>query len=107
MREKKLKKHIGNIKLGPINWTHKTAIISYFIGRKEMWGKGYGSLAIKKICITAKKKGIKKIKAEIYEMNKVSQKVLEKNGFKIEGKLSSGIIFNNKRYQEHIYGKIL
>ena len=46
--------HIGNIKLGPINFFHKNAEISYFIGEKKLWGKGYGSLAIKKIIISKK-----------------------------------------------------
>ena len=41
------KKHIGNIKLGPIRFVHKSAEISYFIGKKELWGKGYTNKAIK------------------------------------------------------------
>ena len=41
--------HIGNIKLGPINFIHKTAFISYFIGEKSCWGKSYGSKAIYQI----------------------------------------------------------
>ena len=41
--------HIGNIKLGPVNYIYKTSDISYFIGEKEMWGKGYTTLAFKKI----------------------------------------------------------
>ena len=39
--------HIGNIKLGPINFIHKRGETSYFIGEKELWGKGYTTLAIK------------------------------------------------------------
>ena len=41
--------HIGNIKLGPINFIHKTAEISYFIGEKDLWGKSYTTMVIKKI----------------------------------------------------------
>ena len=51
------KKHIGNIKLGPINFIHKSAEISYFIGEKELWGKGYATKAIKLIIKIAKRKG--------------------------------------------------
>ena len=47
--------HIGNIKLGPINFIHKTAELSYFIGEKDLWGKGYANLAIKEIIKIAKK----------------------------------------------------
>ena len=39
-------KHIGNIKLGPINRNHQTADISLFIGDKNSWGKGYATQAI-------------------------------------------------------------
>src|SRR4030042_5215264 len=43
----KNKKHIGNIKIGNINQIHKFADIGLLIGDKGMWGKGYGSEAIK------------------------------------------------------------
>ena len=99
--------HIGNIKLGPINSFHKNAEISYFIGEKELWGKGYSTIAIKKIIELGKKMGIKKLKAGLYEMNIGSKKVLTKNGFKIEGKFQSEIIYNGKRYNTYWFGKIL
>ena len=107
LKKKGLNTHIGNIKLGPINYIHKNAEISYFIGEKNMWGKNYATLAIKKIINIAKKKGIKKIKAGLIEKNKGSEKVLKKNGFKIEGKLKSELFYNKKRYTRCLYGKIL
>ena len=99
--------HIGNIKLGPINFTHKNAEVSYLIGEKQLWGKGYASKAIKEIIKLAKKKGIKKLKAGFYEMNSASKKVLEKNGFKPEGALESELIFESKRITHYLYGKKL
>ena len=105
--KKKTDIHIGNIKLGPINFRHKTAEISYFIGEKEMWGKGYATIAIKKIIRIAKLKGLKKVKAGLYYMNKGSAIVLKNNGFKEEGKLRSEFIFNKKRITQIIYGKII
>ena len=39
-------KHIGNIKLGPINSEHKFAEISLLIGDKNEWGKGIATEAI-------------------------------------------------------------
>ena len=41
--------HIGNIKLGPINWVHRYADISLLIGEKQYWGKGYATEAIELI----------------------------------------------------------
>ena len=107
LKKKNLNTHIGNIKLGFINYRHKTAEISYFIGEKNMWNKGYTTLAINKIIKIAKKKGIKKVKAGLIEMNKGSEKVLKNCGFKIEGILKSELIYNKKRYSHYLYGKVL
>ncbi len=107
LKKKNLKIHIGNIKLGPINFTHKTGEISYFIGEKKLWGKGYAALAIKKINRIAKKMKLKKLKAGFYEMNIGSKKVLEKNNFKLEGSMKSEIIYKGKRCDLYLYGKIL
>jgi [ribosomal protein S5]-alanine N-acetyltransferase len=107
LKKKKLNKHIGNIKLGPIDRIHKTADISYFIGEKELWGKNYTTLAIREIIKIAKKKGVRKIHAGFHELNKGSRKVLKNNGFKIEGKLYSSIVYKSKRYSAYIMGLIL
>ena len=64
-------------------------------------------MAIKEIIKIAKKKGVKKLKAGLFEMNIGSKKVLIKNGFKIEGKFKSEIIYNKKRYNSYWFGKIL
>ena len=107
LKKNNLNIHIGNIKLGPINFIHKYAEISYFIGKKELWGKEYATLAVKEIIKIAKIKGIKKLKAGLYEMNIGSKKVLMKNGFKIERKLKSEIIYKGKRFNSYWFEKIL
>jgi|TARA_B100001971_G_scaffold189586_1_gene191714 RimJ/RimL family protein N-acetyltransferase len=107
LKKNNLNIHIGNIKLGPINFIHRIAEVSYFIGEKELWGKGYTTLAIKEIIKIAKKMGLKKLKAGFYEMNIGSKKVLEKNNFKLEGKFKSEIVYKGKRYNLYCFGKIL
>ena len=107
LEKKKISLHIGNIKLGPISLMHKNAEISYFIGEKELWGKGYATLAIKEIIKIAKKKKLKKLSAGLYEMNIGSKKILEKNNFKLEGKLKSEIVFQKKRYNVYLFGRLL
>lgn len=107
LNKNNLNVHIGNIKLGPIDFIHKTGQISYFIGEKEFWGKDYGTLAIKEIIKIANKMNLKKLKASVFEMNIGSKKVLEKNNFKIEGKLKSEIIYKGKRFNSYLFGKIL
>ena len=107
LKKKKILNHIGNIKLGPIKFIHQTAEISYFLGEKDLWGKGYTTIAIKKIINIARKKKLKKLKAGFHEMNKGSKKVLEKNGFMLEGKFKSELLYKKKRYLNYLYGKIL
>jgi RimJ/RimL family protein N-acetyltransferase len=107
LKRNNFKIHIGNIKLGPINLIHMTGEISYFIGEKELWGGGGATLAIKEIIKIAKKMGLKKLKASLYEMNIGSKKVLEKNGFKPEGKMKSEIVYKGNRYNLYLFGKIL
>ena len=107
LKKKNIVIHIGNIKIGPINFIHKNAELSYFIGEKELWGKGYTDMAIKEAIKIAKKMGIKKLKAGCYEKNIGSKKVLEKNKFKLEGKLESEFIYKKKRVAQFLFGRIL
>ena len=107
LKRNNFKIHIGNIKLGHINLIHMTGEISYFIGEKELWGGGGATLAIKEIIKIAKKMGLKKLKAGLYEMNIGSKKILEKNGFKPEGKMKSEIVYKGNRYNLYLFGKIL
>lgn len=97
---------IGTIKIGNINNIHKTAEISYIIGNKKFWNKGIATIVVKKICdyIFSKLK-LKKIIAGTYSVAKSSQKILIKNGFKLEGVLKKQIFFKNKRIDLHFYGR--
>lgn len=104
---KKTKSHIGNIKIGPINFIHKFASITFFIGEKELWNKGYSSKSVKEIIKIARKKKIKKLNTVTYAMNAASQKVLEKCGFIKEGVSKSALIYKNKRCDLYLYGKLV
>ena len=43
--DKESDRHIGNVKLGPINWVHRCAEFGILIGEKEYWGKSFGTEA--------------------------------------------------------------
>jgi RimJ/RimL family protein N-acetyltransferase len=108
LKNKNMKIHVGNIKIGPIDFFHKNALISYFVGEKNFWGMGICSIAIKKIIFIAKNKfKLKKIYAGFYENNIASKKVLMNNGFKLEAKFKSHLIFEKKRISHIYYGKII
>jgi len=90
-------RHIGNIKIGPVNPRHKHADISYFIGNRDMWGKGFAREAISLICgFGFNELGLHKIEAGTYECAVNSQKVLKANGFRCEGTLRQHVFFEQR-----------
>lgn len=63
--------------------------------------------AVRQICIIAfKKLDIIRITGLVYEPNIASKKVLEKNGFLLEGIMKKAIIKNNSIHDLYIYGKV-
>jgi ribosomal-protein-alanine N-acetyltransferase len=97
--------HIGNIKLGPINWIHRFADISLVIGEKEFWGKGLASEAIRLLAKFAFNiLNLQKLKAGYYEKNIGSKKAFEKVGFKIEGVLRKQWQIGEKLQDEILLG---
>jgi RimJ/RimL family protein N-acetyltransferase len=85
-------KHIGNIKLGPINTHHNYAEIGLIIGDKDSWGKGLANKAISMVTqFGFSQLKLAKIGAGCYESNIGSKKAFEKSGYKIEGFLRSHV----------------
>ncbi len=78
--------HIGNIKLGPINWRHRYADIALLIGEKRCWGKGYATEAIGLITkFGFEVLNLNKLKAGCYAQNEGSARAFEKCGWSREG----------------------
>ena len=94
---KKNHKHIGNIKIGPINWFHRLADIGVMLGEKDSWGKGYASEAISLLSEHAfKNLNLHKLTAGCYKPNEGSLKAFEKAGFETEGVRKKHCFFNGK-----------
>lgn len=90
-------KHIGNIKLGPINWIHRNADISLIIGDSDFWGLGVATEAIHLVTEYAFHiLNLHKLTAGAYEENTGSIRAFEKNGFKIEGVFKDHAFSNGK-----------
>jgi RimJ/RimL family protein N-acetyltransferase len=78
--------HIGNIKIGSINWIHRYADVGILIGDKTCWGKGFGVEAIKLVVDYAfKKLNLRRLEAGCYSNNIRSIKAFKKAGFIEEG----------------------
>ena len=101
-------KHIGNIVLSNYANFHRRADITYVIGEKEYWGKGIASKAISLIIDKARDEyNLKKLTAGVAEKNEASKRVLEKNGFKLEGKKENHLIYNGVWMKQYDYGLLL
>lgn len=81
-------KHIGNIKIDPINNKHKYGEYGILIGNKQEWGKGYAkeaSIAIVDYCF--EELDLRKVNLGVVEDNYPAVKMYESIGFQVEGKL--------------------
>ena len=47
IRTREGQQHVGNIALNSIQWVHRSAELSIMIGAKDVWGRGYGTAAIR------------------------------------------------------------
>ncbi len=101
------KRHIGNIKLGPIDWIHRTSDVGILIGDKNSWGKGYASDAINTLTnFSFNNLNLHKITAGLYEENIGSLKAFLKSGFEFEGFRKEQFLFNKKYVGHILVGKI-
>jgi ribosomal-protein-alanine N-acetyltransferase len=85
----------------------KNVEIGYFIGEKY-WGRGIGTEAIRQTLEYVEKKfDPVRVYAEVFEHNIASMKVLEKNGFHLEGIRKKAVIKNGVIMDDHIWVKLL
>lgn len=90
-------KHIGNLKIGPIDHKHKIADMPVVIGDKKYWGKGLAAEAIKLgNDIAFNELNIRKLSGGMYEENVASLKTYEKAGWVLEARLRGHYILNGK-----------
>lgn len=90
-------KHIGNIKIDPINFETKSGEYGILIGDKSNWGKGYASEATIRIidyCFDELK--LIKITLGVIEDNVSAVNLYKKLGFKIDEVIQGTKEYNNK-----------
>lgn len=90
--------HIGNVRIGPIDYKKNETKFGMMIGNTDYHGQGIGSEAVSlcvKFCFNELK--INKIVLEVLEFNKAAIRIYEKNGFETE-KMLPNLIYNNGEY---------
>lgn len=99
--------HIGNIKIGPMDWRHLNGDLGVIIGEKEYWGRGFATEAI--AVVTAHcfdRLGLHKITAGCYAINMGAVRAFEKAGYAIEGCRPSHCLFEGKFVDLILLGRI-
>lgn len=85
----------------------KTIEIGYFLGEK-FWGKGIATKAVAlMIDYIILHFNVVRIYAEVFEHNKSSMKVLEKNNFHLEGVRKKAVIKNNVIMDDYVWVRLL
>lgn len=79
--------------------------IGYFVGEK-WWGKGVATEAVRLMVEYVEKNfDVTRIYAGVFEYNKASMRVLEKNGFYLECIRKRGAIKNGKVINDHLWAR--
>ena len=100
-------RHIGTIKLGSVNWHHKTGEFGFLIGDRFQWGKGYASKAISLLAEYAfAQLGLAKLTAGCYANNYGSRRALLKAGFMEEGRRISQWLVVGHRQDGVLMGRL-
>jgi ribosomal-protein-alanine N-acetyltransferase len=92
-----LDRHVGNIKLEPIDLRHGLAEIGIMIGSVEAHGRGIATHAINLIANIAKNElQIRKLTAGCYGSNRASMRAFQKAGFEIEAERRDHVVVEGK-----------
>jgi len=94
--EKTSNKHVGNLKIGPIDWIHRRTGFGRILS-KEVWGKKYGSEIVKLMIVYIfDQLNLNRILEHNVADNKSAIKSNEKAGLDIEGTIKEYVFADGK-----------
>lgn len=100
-------RHIGNIKLGPIDSRHAVAAIGVLIGAKDHWGRGLAGEAVAAVAeLGFDDFGLERVEAGFYADNVASQHAFRRAGFVEEGRLISARRIGDMRTDEIVMARL-
>ena len=81
----------------------RTAEVGYWLG-EPFWGRGIAAAALKSILSFAfGELDLVRLQANVFEYNSRSARVLEKNGFRLEGRLINGLTKDGRTIDALLY----
>ena len=84
----------------------KSIEVGYFVG-EPFWGKGIATEAVSKLLSYIENTfDVIRIYAEVFEHNQASMRVLEKNGFHLEGIRKMAVVKNGVVMNDHVWVKL-
>ena len=98
---------VGSVAITPqAGWKSHAAEIGYWLA-EPFWGQGIATEAVRQMVeYVFYYFDIVRIYAEVFEINKSSMRVLEKNGFYLEGVRRKAVLKNAKLMDDYIWVKI-
>ena len=99
--------HIGNMKLGPIQWVHRSAIFGIMIGEKKFWGRGVGREATRLMVEYGfDRLNLNRIDLGVFAEHEAGVRCYQKLGFKVEGRLRQDL-FQDGEYKDRLWMGLL
>jgi RimJ/RimL family protein N-acetyltransferase len=99
------RKYIGGISFNVIDWLNRSAAVGIVIGDKTLWGKGYGTDAMRVLMRLAfDKMNLHRLRLNVFDYNQRAIKSYEKCGFKREGVLREDHFARGKYHNTIVMG---
>lgn len=98
---------VGTVGITPqIGWRSHLAEIGYWLG-EPFWGRGIATEALRQMtALGFSELRYDKLFAPVLAPNRASMRVLEKNGYSLEGILKKEVVKNDQRVDIHHYARL-
>jgi len=101
--DKQSGEHIGNVKLGPIDWVHRRATFGILIGEKSLWGKGIGLEATRlAVQYGFYRLNLRRIHLGVVADHESAVRCYKRAGFKVEGRFRQDL-FHRGEYRDRLW----
>jgi len=97
--------HVGGVSFHGVDWRNRWAEVGIFIGRKDYWGRGFGTDALRALVRWAfSELNLNRVWLRVYEDNARAIRSYEKVGFRLEGRLRQDRFHRGRYWDTLIMG---